>query len=341
VIKGDDVETDALCTPVINFPEPELSNSYIVLKVDRNLPPYHAGRFFTPTTIVPDVIRRTIKLMARTTTDPNVAAEWIQGFRADYVRLTNEDHQYLSIVAPEMYSDFDPGFVRAVLEMYVQFQRDEFIRTVILEGPRSEADILLTFDLETDCAEFAFMCFGVVADVRDRTMEEVMAVGTDIGIPVFKVSGKKSDFKKRGLWFSAEHVWAVIGMTEVTNQLSDIQDQDVSREVFERYRNILDAERVSFLQYSAVGSRRMGEEHEEILFFGLAEGGRGRGDPRRLVRGSRQRFLWAGAELKGNGGRSRDVRGDSQQGSSKDKPSVGDADAGDEESQVGLQHLRV
>jgi len=198
VIKGDDVETDSPCTAVTNFVEPELSNSYIVLKIDRFLPPYHAGRFFTPNDIVPDVIRRTIKLMANTTQDRMLAQTRAEGFMADYVRLDDATYQYLRVAAPEMYADFPKSFVHAILDVYVLCRSKKFLFTVLFDGEADERT-LVTLDAEEDCAVYAFKQFGVVDEsaVRNQSMEACIEVAKEHNIPVHKVKGKANDFTRK------------------------------------------------------------------------------------------------------------------------------------------------
>jgi len=202
------------------------------MKIDRDLPPYHAGRFFLPNTIVPDVVRRTVKLISRTTDDKVLAGEWAKGFMCDYVPLSDADFEYLSDAAPRMYADFPLSFIRAVLNLYMNLcSHTNIMKVIFVERPKApEVEHLVQVEHEVDCASFAVMALGhdeLVEVVRGQSMQGVCSLAREVGIPVYEIKNNPRDYRKRGLWLSAVHCVAVIGMTEVTEHL--YQQQHVQR----------------------------------------------------------------------------------------------------------------
>jgi len=84
---------------------------------------------------------------------------------------------------------------------------------------------LVVLDKESDCFRFAVSLFTTdLLDTPHLDVRQSQAWLDARDIPNFEVTGRSSDFKKRGVWLGADHAWAVVGLTEYTNKFPDSQN---------------------------------------------------------------------------------------------------------------------
>jgi len=214
VLKGDDYIADKVMK-ILPATVPELRA--VKLTVEVNKPPYHAGRFFLPDDVVPDPVRMVAKILVKQTDDKDRANELAMSFYDRYVILTPYSYALLKKYVVEAYSDFSPELPLAALDLYNALRcRDLFYQLI---SPDTSSDKrLVVVDSEGDCAAQAAAWFirdnAFLHLIRGESIDVVEMHLARVHVPTFRVRGDSSDFKKEGVWLSAEHAWAVIGLTE-------------------------------------------------------------------------------------------------------------------------------
>jgi hypothetical protein len=227
VIKGDDLLMDKIPTPlpvsVQEIRDTQLTEAF-------NAPPYHAGRFLLDDDLVPDPVRMVSKILVKKTSDVDRLNQLAESFYDRYTHLTAYSYNQLRHYVKEAYSDFEPEFPLAALDLYHAL-RDRSLFYELLSGDSTpDEKKLVVLDKEEDCAVYAVSHFTqdnkTLQLVKGETKEIIKDVCTRRNIPVHDVRGKPNDFLRKGVWLSDNHAWAVIGLTEYKDQQENHEVHD-------------------------------------------------------------------------------------------------------------------
>jgi len=193
-----------------------------------NSPPYHAGRFFLTDDIVPDPVRMITKALVKQTEDMDRANQLAEAFYDRYVALTDRTYALLQRYIVEAYSDFEPEFGLAALDLYHALRDRSLFYELLVVGEASEDRKLVVVDKEEQCIRFAASLFvndrAFLDVISNETIEVVEYHLNRFGIPNYRVAGKPNDFLRRGVWLTVDHAWAVLGMTEFKEKEEQIEN---------------------------------------------------------------------------------------------------------------------
>lgn len=227
IIKGDDLLMNKipvlLPVTVQEIRDTQLTEAF-------NAPPYHAGRFLLDDDLVPDPVRMVSKILVKKTSDPDRLNQLAESFYDRYTHLTGFSYNQLRHYVSEAYSDFEPEFPLAALDLYHAL-RDRSLFYELLSGDSTpDEKKLVILDTEEDCAAFAVSKFtkdpATLQLVRGETREVIREVCLRRNIPVHDVRGKPNDFLKKGVWLTENHAWAVIGLTDYKDQQENHEVND-------------------------------------------------------------------------------------------------------------------
>lgn len=215
VIKGDDFLSDKIL-PLLPVVVPEIRATQ--LTEDFNKPPYHAGRFFLHDDIVPDPVRMVTKILVKRTDSVDRVNQLAESFYDRYVHLSDYSYQLLRTYVVSAYSDFEPEFPLASLDLYHALRDRTLFYELLCDSDVSESDKLVVVDSADDCAYNAARWFEVdeviLDSLRHEPVDVVEALLVKQHVPVYRVKGRPNDFLKRGIWLAFDHAWAVVGLTE-------------------------------------------------------------------------------------------------------------------------------
>jgi len=215
IVKGDDFISDKIFTQLpVQVPEIRATQ----LTEEFNKPPYHAGRFLIDDDIIPDPVRMISKILVKRSDTVDRVNQLAESFYDRYVHLTDYSYARMSHYVVEAYGDFDPEFPLAALNLYHALRDRTLFFELLSDDSVENNDKLVVVDSEENCAVAAASWFtrdaALFRQVKNEDVDTVECVLARHHVPVYRLRGKPNDFLKRGVWLSADHAWAVVGLTE-------------------------------------------------------------------------------------------------------------------------------
>jgi len=122
----------------------------VTLKVDYNLPPYHAGRFTRPDRLIIDPIRVVLKHLTRLRHDDVSTRTYYESFVSRNIRYTAEDYEYLTHALPARYTAYDSEDIDLLLRIAVSMQRWSYFK-MLHDCPEVHV-VLRVISFRSDCA---------------------------------------------------------------------------------------------------------------------------------------------------------------------------------------------
>jgi hypothetical protein len=145
--KGDDMITNAKCD--VEYPLARLASiGRVVVKIERDQAPYHAGRFFFGDRFLVDPVRAVFKHFARIY-DPLVsAAELFDSFVSRARKPTAAGYEYLQIAVSRFYPSFDAEQIDVILRTFVSLYDPAFFYSSLVSPQRRPQPL----NPRSDCA---------------------------------------------------------------------------------------------------------------------------------------------------------------------------------------------
>jgi len=184
------------------------------LTEERNKPPYHAGRFFLSDDVVPDPLRMICKVLAKDVFDSERANELATSFYDRYIPVSVRSRDELTSALVEAYEDFDASLSFSAIELYIALRDRGMFYELLTMTPKEEA--LVVVDLENNCVprSLAWFTGEDVSHLSNVSVDSLVSFCSVRALPIFEITGRRSDYTKRGIWYRDNHCVAVVGLTE-------------------------------------------------------------------------------------------------------------------------------
>lgn len=227
IVKGDDFISDKIYT-MLPVQVPEIRATQ--LTEDFNAPPYHAGRFILDDDVVPDPVRMVSKILTKRSDSVERINQLAESFYDRYVHLTDYSYARMMHYVTKAYADFDPEFPLSALDLYHALRDRNMFYDLLADETVQDQDKLIIVDSEENCAQVAASWFTdnptITRQVKYENADVIECVLSKYNIPVYRVRAKPNDFSKRGVWLTADHAWAVVGLTEYKHKTETNADSE-------------------------------------------------------------------------------------------------------------------
>jgi hypothetical protein len=190
----------------------------VVMKLDEDLPPYHAGRFLVDGNLLADPVRAFMRHFVKLQ-DPSTSVEDIyKSFVDRQIHYTTEQSEYLKRVIPLFYRDITPEEAYYIVEVIASLKAYRVFASTYKYATRETHDI---YDPPSDCAflvakklrpDLSNLTLRQFRNIKDK---DVLARKFgQFGIPVFMAvlpATVPRDFT--GAVICDSHVWAKLPRT--------------------------------------------------------------------------------------------------------------------------------